>query len=103
MGRRRYTPDVKAQALRLVASGMTLREVGEHLDVPGGTVGVWVHRARANGELLTPVPAHLAADPAVPIEVTIRMRELEARLETLEANQEFLGKVSAFFAKQRLR
>ena len=103
MGRRRYAPEVKAQALRLMASGMTAREVGEHLEVPGSTVGGWVHRARANGTMITPVPAHLADDPAVPIEVTIRIRELEARLETLEANQAFLGKVSAFFAKQRPR
>lgn len=98
-----YDPAVKAHALRLIASGLPVREVAESLDVPQGTVASWKYRARDRGELPSLVPAtgNLTEDPAVPVEVAIRMRELEARLETLEANQAFLGKVSAFFAKQR--
>lgn len=98
-----YDPAVKAHALRLVATGMPVRQVAESLEISGSIVWSWVYRARATGKL--PIPAretaNLPDEANVPIEVAARLRELEARLATLEANQEFLGKVSAFFAKQR--
>lgn len=98
-----YDPAVKAHALRLVATGMPVREVAESLDVPPGTVTSWKYRARDRGDLPSLVPAtgNLTEDPAVPVEVAIRIRELETRLASMEQDLAFLGKVSAFFAKQR--
>lgn len=101
----RYDPSVKVQALRLVATGMSVREVAESMEIPGPTIWKWVYRARAAGELPLPTrdTVSLADDLTVPIEVAVRIRDLETRLATLEENQAFLGKVSAFFAKQHQR
>lgn len=98
-----YDPAVKAHALQLVASGMPVREVAESLEVAIPTVWSWVYRARATGKL--PIPtrqtANLADDPSIPAEAAARIRELEARVASMEQDLAFLGKVSAFFAKQR--
>jgi transposase len=101
---RHYSPAFKQEAIRLLATGMPVAEVAEAVDMPRMTLWGWYYAARAEGLLAAEAAASAAStarDPDIPVAVARRLRYLEERLAVLEEEQEVLGKVSAFFAKQR--
>jgi len=99
---RHYSTAFKREAIRLLATGMPVGEAAHALEMPQMTLWGWYYRAKAEGEAGAAAPASSAArDPEIPIAVARRLRELEQRLAVIEEEQAILGKVSAFFAKQR--
>ena len=101
---RQYSLAFKHEAIRLLATGMPVAEVARAVDMPLMTLWGWYYAAKAEGVLAVEAAASTAStarDPEVPVAVARRLREVEQRLAVLEEEQAILGKVSAFFAKQR--
>jgi transposase len=91
--RRSFTPEFKADAVRLVTSGSkTLTEVSKEFDVLDSSLREWVKRAeadngRGSGETLT------TSERA-------ELVELRKRLKRAEMERDILKKATAFFAKE---
>jgi len=100
---RQYSTAFKQEAIRLLATGMPVGAVAQALDMPAMTLWSWYYRAQADGTLTAAGVATPAAvgDLELPVAVAQRFRQLEERLAVIEEEQAILGKVSAFFAKQR--
>ena len=101
---RHYSTAFKQEAIRLLATGMPVGEAAQALEMPPMTLWGWYYRAKAEGRLEAEAAASAsstARDPEVPVAVARRLRDLEERLAVIEEEQAILGKVSAFFAKQR--
>lgn len=104
MTRRQYPVAVKHQAERLLATGMPVAQVAQALEAPEMTVWGWFYRAKREGRLADIVATRGAPDPVAPDDPLVlmqRIRALEQRLAVMDEEMEILGKVSAFFAKQR--
>jgi transposase len=86
--RRQYTPEFKAEAVRLAAtSGESLRQVAMDLGISNETLGVWVREARAAG-------------PPLSVDERAELVELRRRVKVLETEREILKKAAAFFASE---
>jgi transposase len=90
--RRRFTPEQKAQAVRILKeSGKSIREVAQDLDVPQSSLSRWAQQAQvdveqdSNGTLTTDERAELA--------------KLRRENRVLRQERDFLKKAAAFFAK----
>ena len=90
---KRYTKEQKAEAVRLVKeSGQGVCEVAEHLNISDTALYRWVKQAKVdsgevrNGSLTT--------------EEQKEVRKLRREVQTLRMENEFLKKVSAFFARE---
>jgi transposase-like protein len=106
MTRRQYPAAVKRQAEQLLATGMPVAQVAQALDAPEMTIWGWFYRAKREGRLAAIVATRGtpdSGDPTDPIVLTHRIRALEQRLAVMDEEMAILGKVSAFFAKQRQR
>jgi transposase len=68
-----------------------IAEVARELGVNEGTLGNWVNRYRNN---------HADDEPALTISERARLRELERENRELKMKAEFLGKATAFFARE---
>ena len=91
--RRKYTPEFKAEAVRLVEVGdKSLAQVGRQLGISDKTLWEWVHQAEVD------------AGKGKPEELTTSEREELARLRRenaqLREDREILKKATAFFAKE---
>lgn len=87
--RKKYSPEFKAEAVRLVKEGLTRAEVGRDLGVSESVVGRWVLLAEAAQK-----PG--AVSPAERIE----LKELRRENRVLREEREILKKAAAFFAKE---
>jgi transposase len=90
--RRRFTPEFKAQAVRLVLDeGKSIESVARELDLVASALGQWVKHARADR-------THGRSG------LTTAEREELARLRRenriLQEERDILKKAAAFFAKQ---
>ena len=75
---------------RLVADGVSQRQVARDLGIHDGTLGNWVNAYRR---------AHPEPDqPLSPLE-RVRVKELEDEVRRLRMENEFLKKAAAFFAR----
>jgi len=85
--RRRFTPEFKAEAVRLVeASGGNIARVAKELGVYDSTLGNWVRDARAQG-------------PDGPsILERAEIRELRKELDRVTRERDILAKAVAFFS-----
>ena len=89
--RGRFTPEFKDEAVRLVIeSGRPIAQIARELKIPDGTLGNWVGRYRDHHPV-----------SGTPLSVSERMRfaRLEREHRQLRADNEFLGKAAAFFAR----
>jgi transposase len=92
--RRLFTPECKAEAVRLVRdSGKTVARVARELDLTATCLRAWVNQAAidekgaAQGPLTTDERAELA--------------RLRREVRTLEQERDFAKKCAAYFAKDK--
>ena len=91
--RRRFTPEQKAQAVRIVReSDKPIRQVAEELDVPASSLGRWLQQADVDE----------AKDPQGPLtsEERSELAALRQELKRVKMERDFLEKAAAFFAKE---
>lgn len=91
--RRKFTPEQKAQAVRIVReSGKPICQVAKELDVAESSLGRWVQQAAVDEQ----------KDPDGPLTSDERAELARVRRENLVLRQErdFLKKAAAFFAKE---
>src|SRR6478735_7056986 len=87
--RRRYSREVREEALRQLREGVSVREVAQTLGIVQTTVQYW---RDADRRKTAAAPA-----PALPADVEVRM--LRKEVARLRGEQEFLKKAIAFFAR----
>lgn len=91
--RRSFTPEFKAEAVRLCKVGdRSIRQVAKDLDLTETALREWVHRAE--------VDAGNGASEALLTAEREELRELRKRVKRLEMEREILKKATAFFAKE---
>jgi transposase-like protein len=91
--RRSFTPEFKAEAVRLCRVGdRTIRQVASDLDLTETALREWVKR----GDEV----ASAANAGAVTQDERDELRELRKRVKRLEMEREILKKATAFFAKE---
>lgn len=93
--RRSYTPEFKAEAVRLVIEqGMKLTVAARDLGIDKSTLSAWVANARetdgGSTEQVTQTPQEMAAE----------LRRLRRENAILKEEREILKKAAAFFAKE---
>jgi transposase len=94
--RRNFTPEFKAEAVRLVREGgKGLPQVAKDLDLTESALRNWVHEADG-GQSKEPAGALSTAER----EELVRLRK---EVRHLEMERDFLKKAAAFFAKETSR
>lgn len=91
---KKYSPELKAQAVRVVLdSERTIASVAAEFDVGAESLRMWVNKERA--------ARREAGEPAAEVESEkARLTRLEKENRELRMKVEFLGKATAFFAKE---
>lgn len=89
---RRYSPEFRREAVALVTAEQTVTEVAQELGMSAKTLSMWVNAERKRAR----AAEDLAAGPIDPA----THRAALQRIAELERENEFLGKVSAFFASR---
>jgi transposase len=86
---RRYTPEFRESAVRLVRSGeVTRRRAAEDLGVPYFTLQGWIRKARGSGR--RPPPPDPKEPPRTLADAEARVRALEAEVRKLTLEKEIL-------------
>jgi transposase-like protein len=93
--RRHYTPEQKADAVRLAREVGNVAEVARDLDLTPSTLRYWVKRAD--------IDAGHGPEDALTTDETDELRRLRRQVRTLEMERDFLKKAAAFFAKDQDR
>lgn len=92
-GRRRFTAEYKAEAVRLVLdSGRSVSDVAKSLGINETTLGNWVKKAKEGGEA-----------EERPLSVSERAELVELRKKYAQAQMDiaFLKKAASFFASEQ--
>lgn len=87
-----YTDEFKREAVALVATETSVSEVARELGIPHQTLWKWVDADRHRQVQAT----QEAAGPVDPAAYAAALK----RIDELERENAFLGKVSAFFARK---
>jgi transposase len=91
--RRKFTPEFKAEAVRLCQVGdRSAGQVAKDLDLTETALREWVRRAEADQ---SPAPKE-----ALTTAEREELSELRKRVKRLEVEREILKKAAAFFAKE---
>jgi transposase len=89
MGRSRFTPEFKAEAVRQVLErGYTVKDVAERIGVSAHALYIWVRKAR---------PGRSEADEVSMLK--LENQKLKAELKRIEEERDILKKAAAYFAK----
>jgi transposase len=92
--RRTYTPEFKAEAVRLITEqGYSVAEAARSLGLHENLIRSWKRAREAHGEQAFPGQGKL---PAIEEE----LRRLRAENKRLQAERDILKKAAAFFAKE---
>ena len=90
MGKRKYSGEFRAEAIRLArSSGLSIRRVAVELGVSNETLGQWLREEAAQGG-----GTSLGADERA------ELVSLRRRVRVLETEREILKKAAAFFAQE---
>lgn len=90
--RRKFSPEFKDEAVKMVIeSSRPIAQVAREIGVNEGTLGNWVNRYRSE---------HPVEDAPLTMSERARLRELERENRELRMKAEFLGKATAFFARE---
>lgn len=90
--RRKFTPEYKAKVVKLIeASGKSVGQVAEELDLTETSVRAWVKRSEVDQK----------RDPNGPLTTEERAEVVRLRreLRTVTMERDFLKKAAAFFAR----
>jgi transposase len=91
--RRQFSPEFKAEAVRLVeAEGMTFARVAKDLDLCESSLRQWVQQARTD--------AGRGALGALTTDERAELARLRREVRVLQQEREILKKATAFFAKE---
>jgi transposase len=90
--RRSFTPEFKADAVKIVRAGKSVPQVAKELDLTETALREWVNRADAAASV-GPADAITSAERT-------ELQELRKRVKRLEMEREILKKAAAFFAKE---
>ena len=90
--RRQYTPEQKADAVRLVRQVGNLSQVARDLGLTVSVLHRWVQQAD--------IDAGQGAQGALTSDEREELRRLRRENRTLEMERDFLKKAAAFFAKE---
>ena len=90
--RRKYTPEFRIEAVRLVEGGLSISQAARDLSIPLSVLCDWVKAAEK-------AKAPPAAGDVTPLEREELLR-LRKENEQLRMEREFLKKAAAFFAKE---
>ena len=94
--RRRYTEELKAEALKMVIEqGMSQQEVADLLGIPKGTIGNRVVKSKKGMSQIAP------GTPSVS-DVMAENRKLRKELAKAQMEKDILKKAAAYFAKESL-
>ena len=89
--RRKYTPEQKADAVRMVRDVGNLAKVARNLDLTESSLRNWVSQAG--------IDEGQGAEGALTTEEREELRRLRREVRTLEMERDFAKKAAAFFAK----
>jgi transposase-like protein len=88
--RRSYTPEFRAEAVRLVkSSGKSIPQIAKELDLTESALRNWIDKAEEQS-----LPGALTADERE------ELKRLRKEVKRLEMEREILKKAAAFFAKE---
>ena len=93
--RRQYTPEQKADAVRMVRQVGSVAKVARDLDLTESALRNWVQQAD--------IDEGKGAAGALTSEEREELRRLRRENRTLEMERDFLKKAAAFFAKEQDR
>jgi transposase len=86
--RRRFTPEFKAETVKLVKQGdRPMAAVAMELGISAKSVGEWVRIAEESGD-------------SIPEDERAELRRLRKEVRELRMEREILAKATAFFAKE---
>jgi transposase len=92
---RKYSPEFKEACVReVIEKSRPIAVVAREQGVVSQTLGNWVNAYRKSHPDVVP------AEPELSVSERARLRELEREVRELRAQNEFLGKATAFFAKE---
>src|ERR1044071_2951363 len=92
--RRTFTPEFKAEAVRLVReSGKTVAKVARELDLTATCLRAWVNQAA--------VDEKGGGQGALTTDERAELTRLRRELRTVEQQRDFLKKTAAYFAKSQ--
>jgi len=89
--RREYTPEQKADAVRMVREVGNLAKIARDLDLTESSLRNWVKQADIDGGL--------GPEGALTTEEREELRRLRREVRVLEMERDFAKKAAAFFAK----
>lgn len=91
--RRRFTPEYRAEAVRLLeSSGRTCAEIARDLGIQATNLRAWVEQAR--------IDAGKGSSDALTTEERKELAALRKENRVLKEEREILKKAAAFFAKE---
>ena len=94
MARRNFSPEFKAEAVKLVVEqGYTLSDACKAMDVGGTALRRWVKQWKEEHEGIAPSAQALTSEQR-------RIQELEAKVSQLERERDLLKRSTAFFVKE---
>jgi len=93
--RRKYTPEQKADAVRMVREVGNLAQVARDLDLTEASLRHWIQQAE--------IDEGRGAEGALTTVEREELRRLRREVRTLEMERDFLKKAAAFFAQEQDR
>jgi transposase len=93
--RRKYTPEQRADAVRMVREVGNLAQVARDLELTETSLRNWVKQAE--------IDEGRGQEGALTTEERDELRRLRREVRTLEMERDFLKKAAAFFAKEQDR
>ena len=90
----KYTPEFRSEAVKLVATGLSIPEVGRRLNIPKSSLHKWVSAER-QGKL-----GEFGQGQRVPTEQEMELARLRRELAETKQERDLLKKFAAYFAKE---
>jgi len=90
----KYTPEFRAEAVKLVGTGLSIPEVGRRLSIPKSSLHKWVCAER-QGKL-----AEVGQGQRIPTEQEMELARLRRELAETKQERDLLKKFAAYFAKE---
>ena len=92
MAEQKYSPEFKDACVQeVIRNSRTIAQVARENGVVQQTLRNWVNAYKKQ---------HPAVEPELSVSERARLKQLEAEVRELRAENEFLGKATAFFAKK---